>query len=127
MGVQKQPSTKKQKKTRFQSKAKPKHFGNLVFSGPVPQPGTKGLMTHLHIINESHRQYSVVGTIFNYTVILNIQEHICKKIKTIYCMSAGDVVGIGDLSIDVFLEVQSKRYSQILYLIDYVVPGLHFW
>ena len=37
------------------------------------------------------------------------------------------VVGFGDLNIDIFLEVQDKRYSQILYLIDYVVPGLHFW
>ena len=37
------------------------------------------------------------------------------------------VVGFGDLNIDIFLEVQNKRYSQILYLIDYVAPGLHFW
>ena len=43
-------------------------------------------------------------------------------------MSAGfasqHVVGFGDLSIDVFLEVQDKRYSQILYLIDYIAYGL---
>ena len=31
------------------------------------------------------------------------------------------VVDFGDLNIDIFLEVQDKRYSQILYLIDYVV------
>ena len=37
------------------------------------------------------------------------------------------VVSFEDLNIDIFLEVQNKRYSQILYLIDYVVPGLHFW
>ena len=37
------------------------------------------------------------------------------------------VVGFLDFFIDIFLEVQNKRYSQILYLIDYVVPGLHFW
>ena len=37
------------------------------------------------------------------------------------------VVGFEVLSMDVFLELQNKRYSQILYLIDYVVPGLHFW
>ena len=37
------------------------------------------------------------------------------------------VVGFEDLSIDIFLQVQNKRDSQILYLIDYVVPGLHFW
>ena len=52
-----------------------------------------------------------------------------------YCevvsLSAGfagrHVEGFGDLSPDIFLEVQNERYSQILYLIDYVVPGLHFW
>ena len=37
------------------------------------------------------------------------------------------VVSFKDLNIDIFLEVQNKRYRQILYLIDYVVPGLHFW
>ena len=46
-------------------------------------------------------------------------------------MSAGvasrHVVGFGDLSIDDFLEVQNKRYSQIWYLIDYIAYGLHLW
>ena len=46
-------------------------------------------------------------------------------------MSAGEagshVVAFLDFFLDVFLEVQHKRYSQILYLIDHVVPGLHFW
>ena len=46
-------------------------------------------------------------------------------------MSAGfagrHVVGFGDLSIDVFLEVQDKRYSEILYLIDYIAYGFHLW
>ena len=37
------------------------------------------------------------------------------------------VVSFEDLNIDLSLEVQNKRYSQILYLIGYVVPGLHFW
>ena len=54
-----------------------------------------------------------------------------KKVKTTYYILAGfagrHVVSVQDLNIDVFLEVQNKRYSQILYLIDYVVPGLHFW
>ena len=43
-------------------------------------------------------------------------------------MSAGfagrRVVGLGDLDMDIFLEVQKTSYSKILYLIDYVVPGL---
>ena len=46
-------------------------------------------------------------------------------------MSAGfagqHVVGFEDLDIDVFLEVQSKRYSWIVYLIDYIVYGPHLW
>ena len=37
------------------------------------------------------------------------------------------VVSFEDLNIDIFLEVQNKRYSQILYLIDYVIPVLYFW
>ena len=40
--------------------------------------------------------------------------------------SAGQhVVGFEDLSIDVFLQVQNKRYIQILYLIGHIVYGLH--
>ena len=62
---------------------------------------------------------------------MDLQENIYKKVKKTYYMSAGfagqHVVGFGDLNIDIFLEVQNRRYSQILYLIDYVVPGLHFW
>ena len=41
--------------------------------------------------------------------ILDLQEHIYKKVQQAYYKSAG--VGFGDLSIDVFLEVQNKRYS----------------
>ena len=59
--------------------------------------------------------------------ILDLQENINKKVKKTYYMLAGFVVGFEDLNIDIFLEVQNKRYSQILYLIDHVVPGLHFW
>jgi len=44
-------------------------------------------------------------------------------------MSAGEagrhVVGFLNLCIDVFLEVQNKRYGWILYLIDYIVYGFH--
>ena len=48
-----------------------------------------------------------------------------------YHMSAGfagrHAVGFGDLSIDVFLEVHNKSYSQILHLIYYIAYGLHLW
>ena len=44
-------------------------------------------------------------------------------------MSAGEagrhVVEFEDLNIDVFLEVQSKKYSSILYLVNYIAYGLH--
>ena len=36
------------------------------------------------------------------------------------------VVGFGDLHIDVFLEVQNKRYSQILYLIMVFIYGIRY-
>ena len=41
-------------------------------------------------------------------------------------MSAGEVVGFEDLSVDVFLEVQNKKkYKSMMYLIDYIAYGLH--
>ena len=36
-------------------------------------------------------------------------------------------MGLGDLNTDVFLEVQDKKYASILYLIKYIVYGLHLW
>ena len=42
--------------------------------------------------------------------------------------SAGQhVVGFWDSNIDIFPEVQDKKYSYILYLIGYIAYGLHFW
>ena len=47
--------------------------------------------------------------------MLDLQENIYNKIKKTYYMSAGfagrHVVGFEDLSIDVFLGVQSNTYS----------------
>ena len=37
------------------------------------------------------------------------------------------VVGFLYFFIDIFLEVQNKKYSYILYLIDYIAYGLHLW
>ena len=62
---------------------------------------------------------------------MDLQENVNKKVKKTYYMLAGfagqHVVSVEDLNIDMFLEVQNQKYSQILYLIDYVVPGFHFW
>ena len=63
------------------------------------------------------------------TFILDLQEHIYKKVKKTYYLSASFAsrhgVGLGDFSIHIFLEVQNERYSQILYLIYYIAFGLH--
>ena len=37
------------------------------------------------------------------------------------------VLGFGDFSIDVFLEVQNQRCRYILYLINYIAYGLRLW
>ena len=46
-------------------------------------------------------------------------------------MSTGEASRHGvcfvDLFIDVFLEIQNKKYIEILYLIDYIAYGLHLW
>ena len=63
--------------------------------------------------------------------ILDLQENIYKHVKKTYSISAGfagqHVVGFGDFSIAVFLWVQNKRYSYMLYVIDYIACGLHLW
>ena len=70
-------------------------------------------------------QYLTISFIFD------LQENIYKKVKKTYYMSAGfasrHVVGCGDLSREIILEVRNKRNSQLLYPMDYVVPGLHIW
>ena len=62
--------------------------------------------------------------------ILDLQVNTYLQIKKTCYMSAGfaggHVVGFGDLSMDVFLEVQNKRYTYICYLIVYTAHGLHF-
>jgi hypothetical protein len=55
---------------------------------------------------------------------LDLQENIYKKVMKTYYVHVGGR-GFGDSSIDVFLESPDKRYSQILYLIDYIAHGLH--
>ena len=64
-------------------------------------------------------------------LILDLQENIYRKVKKTYFPSAGFAgrrkVGFGDLSIDIFLEIQNQKHSSILYLIDYIAYGLHLW
>ena len=102
----------------------------------VSEPGLFKVLAHVpgnifFTRNEAREQHSLLDTIFDYILYFGSPgKHLYLSLQTYY-MSAGfagrHVVGVGDLSTDVFLEVQSKRYSQMLYLIDYVVPGLHFW
>ena len=67
------------------------------------------------MLNEAHKQYSLVDTIFNYIFHFGPLGKLLYKIKKTYYMSVGfagrHVVDFEDLSIDVFLEVQNKRYS----------------
>ena len=76
-------------------------------------------------MNEAHKQYNLSDTIFNHIFDFGPPgKHLrfYTKIKQTYYMSAGVasqcVIGFGDLSIDVFLDAQNQRYSQILYLLD---------
>ena len=61
---------------------------------------------------------------------MDLQENIYKKVRKFdYPLAAfggQQVVGFGDLSIDIFLEVQNEKYSWILYLIEYNAHGVHF-
>ena len=57
-------------------------------------------------INEAHKQYSLLDTVFNCIVYLGPPGTYFQKIKETYYMSASfagrHVVGFGDLSIDLF-------------------------
>ena len=81
--------------------------------------------------NEAQEQHSLLDTIFDYIFYFGPPgKYLYLSPKTHYMLAGGagqDVVGFLDFFIDIFLEVQNKRFGQILYLIDYVVPGLHFW
>ena len=59
--------------------------------------------------------------------ILDLQEtSILNSSKPTTCRPAKrHVVGFLDFFIDVFLEVQHKRYSSIVCLIDYIAYGVH--
>ena len=61
------------------------------------------------------------------SLILDLQENIYKQIKNNYYEAGRHVVGFWDLSIDVFLEVQNNRCSQIVCLIYYIVYGILRW
>ena len=68
-------------------------------------------------------------------LIVDLQENIYKQVEKIDDPSTGfagrRIVDLGDLSIDIFLEVQNEKYSRILYLTDYIAYGTQsphkFW
>ena len=80
-------------------------------------------------ISDTHKDYCLSHSIFNYLLFLALQESIYGKVKKTYYVSAGfacrRVVGLGDSSTDAFLDVENEKYSRRLYLIDYIVYGLH--
>ena len=74
--------------------------------------------------NFVREQYSLLDTIFNYMCYFGPPG---KYLWTSKGNRPGRrVVGFGDLSIDMFLEVQNKTYIWILYLIDCIAYGPKF-
>ena len=67
----------------------------------------------------------------NIFFVLDIQEYIHTIWTSRNIVLAGEAgrhvvhVGVLDLFMDDFLEVQNRRYGQILYLIDYIAYELH--
>ena len=57
-------------------------------------------------------------------------RNIYRKVENIDYPSAGfagrRIMDFWDLSIDMSLEVQNQKYNWILYLLDYIAPGLQF-
>ena len=81
-------------------------------------------------MNEAHKRYSISATrLRTRFVTWALQKNFYNEIKKTYYMSASlagqHVVSFGHLGVDMFLEVQSKRCGQLLYLINYIVYGLH--
>ena len=82
-------------------------------------------------INKTRKQYSLLDTIFNYIFCLRPPgKHVYLSPQNLH-MSAGEagrhVVGCFLFVLDIFLEVQDQRYSQILYLINYIAYGFYLW
>ena len=64
---------------------------------------------------EAQEQSSLIDTIFNYILILDLQENICRKVKRIdylsTCFAGRRMMNLWDLSIDISLEVQNQKYN----------------
>jgi hypothetical protein len=79
-------------------------------------------------ICEAHKKCSLLDTIFNYIFYFGPPgAYLYLSPQNPLHVSRLHVVGFLDLFIDVFLEVQNKRYSWILCLLDYIAYGLHLW
>ena len=62
----------------------------------------------LYTINDAHKQCSLLGTLFNYIPLGDLQGNIYNKIKKTYYVSAGGFWGIKYRWIP---GAQNKRYS----------------
>ena len=58
--------------------------------------------------NHSHKQSSLLDTIFNYIFYFGAPGNIYRKVEK---TDNPSIVNFGDLSIDIFLEAQDKKYS----------------
>ena len=77
-----------------------------------------------------HKQYGLLDTIFSYIFQFGPPgKYLYLSPKNRLSMgrrSRPRIVDFLYLFIDMFLEVQDEKYSQILYLIDYIVYGPQF-
>ena len=81
-------------------------------------------------MNEAHNKYIILDTILNYVIYLGpqgryLQKPINENLLHVDGLRRPTCSGFGNLSIDVFLEVQNRRYGFILHLINYLAYGFH--
>ena len=75
-------------------------------------------------MNEARKPCSLLHAMFDYIFYIVAQERIYTGVPKSH-FAGGHVVGFLNFVISVFLEVQDQRYSQILYLIDYIAYSAH--
>ena len=123
------PESKKQRKTtwggrgHYASQIYPPRLGAGKLKSPPRQVKGGLLLWNAEQLLPKGYDYRLVESLTGKTYY--------KKVKKTYYMLPGfasqHVVSFQDLNIDIFLEVQDKKYNWILYLIGYIAYRLHFW
>ena len=77
--------------------------------------------------NEAQEQHSLLDTIFDYIFYFGSPGTYPYKSQEMSArLACRHVVGLGDLIIDISLEVQNEKHNQISHLLDYIAPGPQF-